>query len=195
MTAAAFVDRDGVLNALVPDPVTGKPESPLDPGQVALLPGAAAAIRRLRDAGYVVVCISNQPAAAKGLVEMRLLESVHERVLELLEREGAGLDAWRLCFHHPEGSVPDLTCRCDCRKPAPGLLLDAAVELGIEIERSWMIGDTDADIAAGAAAGCRTVLVEHPASAHKRRGGSRPDARAADLATAAELITSSGPIT
>lgn len=188
MKAAVFVDRDGVLNALVPGPVSGEPESPLDPEQVALLPGAAGAIRRLRDAGYVVVGVSNQPAAAKGVVEMSVLESVHRRVLDLLEHDGGHLDTFRLCFHHPEGVVPDLTRTCDCRKPAPGMLLDAAVEFMLDVESSWMIGDTDADVAAGSAAGCRTVLIENPASAHKRSGRARPDGRAVDLPAAVELI-------
>lgn len=192
MTAGVFVDRDGVLNALVPDPVSGAPESPLHPDHVALLPGAAAAVRRLHDAGYAVVGVSNQPAAAKAVVALTLLQSVHERVLDLLEREGASLDAFRLCFHHPEGLVPDLTRACDCRKPAPGMLLEAAAELGLDLGSSWMVGDTDADVAAGAAAGCRTVLVENPGSAHKRAGRARPDRRARDVLEAVELIVEHG---
>lgn len=188
MTAAVFVDRDGVLNALVPDPVSGLPESPLDPEQVTLLPGAAAAIRRLRDAGYVVVGASNQPAAAKGVVEMRLLESVQARVLELLALDGAAPDDFRLCFHHPEGVIPELTRECGCRKPAPGMLLEAAEELELDLASSWMLGDTDNDVAAGAAAGCRTILIEHPSSAHKRGDVARPDASAPDLAAAVELV-------
>jgi D-glycero-D-manno-heptose 1,7-bisphosphate phosphatase len=186
--AAVFVDRDGVLNALVPDPVSGEPESPLHPEQVALLPGAAAAIRRLREAGYAVVGVSNQPAAAKGLIDMRLLEGVQARVLELLALEGANLDDFHLCFHHPQGVIPELTCACGCRKPAPGMLLEAAEELELDLATSWMLGDTDSDVAAGKAAGCRTVLIEHPASAHKRNGGADPDARAPDLAAAADLV-------
>jgi D-glycero-D-manno-heptose 1,7-bisphosphate phosphatase len=175
VTAAVFVDRDGVLNELVSDPLSGKPESPLQPEQVALLPGASAAIRRLRDVGYVVVGVSNQPAAAKGVVEMQLLERVQARVLELLALDGAAPDDFRLCFHHPEGVIPELTRACGCRKPAPGMLLEAAEELEL-------------DVAAGTAAGCRTVLIEHPASAHKRSGVAHPDASAPDLAAAVELV-------
>ena len=72
--------------------------------------------------------------------------------------------------------MPELAGPCDCRKPAPGMLLDAARELDIDLERSWMIGDTDSDVLAGAAAGCRTVLIEQEASGHKRKGTARPDA-------------------
>ena len=188
MSAAVFIDRDGVINELAPDPLSGRPESPLEPDSVALLPGVAAALRRLRDAGYLLVGISNQPAAAKGVVPAEQLERVHARVLSLLEREGAPFDAYRLCLHHPEGVDPDLTRTCECRKPAPGMLLDAARALRIDLAASWMIGDTDGDVAAGAAAGCRTVLVENPRSAHKRTSATDPHGRAPDLAAAATLI-------
>lgn len=188
MKPAVFLDRDGVLNALVPDPSTGNPESPLDPRDVSLLPGAAAGASRIREAGYLLVAVSNQPAAAKGTVSVDQLHAVHDRVLELLEAAGAAWDASRICLHHPDGSVPELTRACDCRKPGAGMLLDAATELGIDLERSWMIGDTDADVAAGAVAGCRTVLLEHCGSAHKRGGGARPTATAADLPAAVQLL-------
>ena len=191
MTAAVFLDRDGVLNELVPRDDSGRQESPLDPRQVALVPGAAAAIQRLRSAGYVVVGVSNQPAAAKGTVDIKQLESVQARVLDLLERAGAAPDAFRLCFHHPDGVVPELTRVCDCRKPAPGMLLDAAAALDLDLNASWMIGDTDSDVAAGTAAGCRTILIENPGSAHKRSGDARPYATAIDLAAAADLVVAS----
>jgi histidinol-phosphate phosphatase family protein len=188
VTRAAFFDRDGVVNELVRDPTTGLPESPLVPGDVALRPGAAGALKRLRSAGYLLIGISNQPAAAKGSVTLEQLRSVQARVEELLGAEQFEADAFRLCFHHPEGVVAELARVCDCRKPAPGMLLAAAAELDIDLASSWMIGDTDSDVAAGAAAGCRTVLVEDPASSHKRVGDSQPDARAADLDGAVEYI-------
>jgi D-glycero-D-manno-heptose 1,7-bisphosphate phosphatase len=185
---AVFFDRDGVVNELVPDPVSGLPESPLAPEQVALIPGSAAALGRLHDAGYLLVGTSNQPAAAKGTVPLEQLHRVQARALELLENEGIVPDGFELCFHHPDGVVAGLTGDCECRKPAPGMLLAAAAELDLDLGASWMIGDTDWDIAAGVAAGCRTVLIENPASAHKRGEALEPDARAADLAAAAELI-------
>jgi D-glycero-D-manno-heptose 1,7-bisphosphate phosphatase len=185
---AAFLDRDGVLNALVPDPVSGDPESPLRPADVRLLPGAAVGARRLADAGFALVGVSNQPAAAKGKVTVEGLLAVQERVLELLGAEGVRLDGFRLCFHHPDGVVPELTGSCECRKPAPGMLLDAASELDLDLTASWMIGDTDGDVAAGRAAGCRTVLVDNVESAHKRCGRVGEDVRAPDLARAAGLI-------
>ena len=179
---AAFLDRDGTLNEFVLDPVSGLPESPLRVADVRLIEGAAAAARELARAGFALVCVSNQPAAAKGKVSLERLLAVHERVLELLREDGVQLDAFRLCLHHPQGVVPELSGPCGCRKPAPGMLLDAAVELGLDLASSWMLGDTDSDIVAGHAAGCRTVLIEHPGSAHKRVAEESPDVVASNLA-------------
>jgi D-glycero-D-manno-heptose 1,7-bisphosphate phosphatase len=189
---AVFVDRDGVINTLVPDPATGLPESPLAVDQVRLLPGAGAALRRLHEAGFLVVGVSNQPAAAKGKVTLAELEGVQARVLGLLAEEGFVPEAFELCFHHPDGVVPELSGPCDCRKPAPGMLLAAAERLKIDLDHSWLIGDTDTDVEAGAAAGVHTVLVATPGSAHKR-GSSTPDEVVADLAAAVERVLRSHP--
>ncbi|MHB8240388.1 MAG: HAD-IIIA family hydrolase [Solirubrobacteraceae bacterium] len=185
---AAFLDRDGVLNASVPDLVSGEPESPLRVEDVTLLPGAAAGAAALARAGFALVCVSNQPAAAKAKVSVQELRAVHERVLELLAEEGVEIEASRLCLHHPEGVVAELSGACDCRKPAPGMLLDAAGALGLDLGASWMFGDTDGDVQAGAAAGCQTVLIEYPGSVHKRLGETRPTLRAGDLAEAAAAV-------
>lgn len=186
--AAVFVDRDGVINELVPDPVSGRPESPLRVADVRLIPGAAAGLRGLVDAGWRLVGVSNQPSAAKGLIPLTELHAIQARVLELLAAEGARFDDFRLCLHHPRGVVPALSGDCDCRKPAPGMLVAAARELGVDLRRSWMVGDTDGDVQAGRAAGCRTILVEHPDSDHKRTAELHPDAVVRDLTAAATII-------
>jgi D-glycero-D-manno-heptose 1,7-bisphosphate phosphatase len=184
-----FVDRDGVINALVPDPRSGLPESPLTVEDVTLINGAGTALRRLSGAGWSLVGVSNQPAAAKGTVALAQLDAVQARVLELLSAHGVSFDDFRLCLHHPDGVVAELSGSCDCRKPAPGMLLEAASALNIELSASWMIGDTDADVLAGQAAGCRTVLVSNPGSAHKRGGNARPDVVTGDLTGAiAEIL-------
>jgi D-glycero-D-manno-heptose 1,7-bisphosphate phosphatase len=185
---AIFVDRDGTVNELVPDGRTGLPESPLRREHVALIPGAAAALRGLAADGWLLIGVSNQPAAAKGIVSSRQLDDVQARVVELLEADGVRFDDFRICPHHPEGVVPELTGVCDCRKPAPGMLVDAARDLGIDLAGSWMIGDTDADVLAGAAAGCRTVLIQQEGSSHKRKGVVQPDAVSPDLQAAAALL-------
>jgi D-glycero-D-manno-heptose 1,7-bisphosphate phosphatase len=188
VTRAIFVDRDGVINRLVLDPSSGRPESPLRVLDVALIDGAADALRSLGEAGWTLVGVSNQPAAAKGVLSIHELEAIQARVLELLSAQNVRFDDFRLCLHHPDGIVAKLSRPCDCRKPAPGMLRDAASALSIDLSRSWMIGDIDADVAAGRAAGCRTVLIENPDSAHKRGGGVSADAVTADLAGAAAEI-------
>jgi D-glycero-D-manno-heptose 1,7-bisphosphate phosphatase len=188
---AAFLDRDGVLNEFVIDHASGTADSPHRVEDVRLIPGAGAAAARLARAGFALVCISNQPAAAKGKASIEQLLDVHRRVTELLAREGAPLEASRLCWHHPEGTIAELAVCCACRKPAPGMLLDAAASLGVDLGASWMVGDSDIDVAAGRAAGCRTVLIEYGDTAHKRSASTRPDLLAADLDDgAAQLLAS-----
>jgi D-glycero-D-manno-heptose 1,7-bisphosphate phosphatase len=186
---AAFLDRDGVINECVLEPDTALLESPLSVDDTRLRPGVATALRELARAGYALVCVSNQPAAAKGKLTIEALHAVHERVLELLAAQDVHLDASRLCPHHPEGRIDKLSGPCDCRKPAPGMLLDAAQALELDLSASWMLGDTDADVQAGEAAGCRTVLIEYHGSARKRSGRAIPTLRARDLADAvAQLL-------
>ncbi len=190
---AAFLDRDGVLNEGIADPDSGQLESPLRVADVRLLPGIAEALGKLVQAGYRLVCVSNQPSAAKGKTSLQELLEVHERVVELLGQEGVSLDDSRLCPHHPDGVVEGLAGPCDCRKPAPGMLLDAADAYGFNLRDSWMLGDTDADVEAGQTAGCRTVLIEYPGSAHKRSGRTSPDLRAVDLADGVAQLLDHGP--
>jgi D-glycero-D-manno-heptose 1,7-bisphosphate phosphatase len=183
MRPAAFVDRDGVINEPVWDERTRSYESPYRPEDVALVPGAAAGLVLLQAAGLKLVVVSNQPAVAKGQVTLADLDAVHERVADALRSEGVELDGAYYCHHHP-----DFTGPCDCRKPAPGLLLQAAAELGLELDASWMIGDADSDVTAAHAAGARAVLVAHPRTAHRRSGTVAPEHTAPDLARAATLI-------
>lgn len=185
---AVFVDRDGVINNLVLDSVSGLAESPLSEESVSIISGAAEALAELRRLGWFVVCVTNQPAAAKGKVSEGELLRVHERVAALLEIEGARWDCSRMCLHHPDGIVPALTGECLCRKPKPGMLLSAAAEHGISPARSWMIGDTDADVEAGRAAGTRTVLVSTPGTSHKRQGNISPNLLVDDLTCAVAAI-------
>jgi D-glycero-D-manno-heptose 1,7-bisphosphate phosphatase len=183
-----FLDRDGVIVELVWDDADGAFEAPNVRDDVALVPGAAAAIRRLRALGFRTVVVSNQPAAAKGRATLADLDGVHERFVQVLGDAGASIDAYRYCMHHPEGVDPTLGEACGCRKPKPGMLLDAAAELGLELSASWMIGDSDTDIEAGLSAGCRAVLVENRRSAHRRSAVTRAEYRAANLGEAVAII-------
>jgi histidinol-phosphate phosphatase family protein len=190
---AAFLDRDGTLNEAIPDPVSGLPESPLAPADVRLLPGAAVALAELSRVGYTLVCISNQPAAAKGKATIAELLAVHERVITLLSESGVRVAASYLCPHHPDGVVAALSGRCECRKPAADMLRDAAAALAVDLESSWMFGDTDTDVAAGRAAGCRTALIEYPGSAHKRAGTAGEDVLATDVEDAVAQVLARSP--
>lgn len=164
-------------------------ESPLAARDVRLAAGAADAVRALAAAGFRVVVVSNQPAAAKRQVDRAVLDEIHATVERALADAGARVDAWRYCFHHPDAGDA-----CDCRKPQPGLLLAAASELEIDLAASWMVGDADTDVEAGLRAGTKTVLIENPLSAHRRNGGGGDaNARAGTLADAARLILGGFP--
>jgi D-glycero-D-manno-heptose 1,7-bisphosphate phosphatase len=186
---AVFLDRDGVLDEPVPDPgEEGRAESPYRPEDVRLAPGAVAGLRALRAQGFVLVVVSNQPAAAKGTVGLDDLVAVHDRLVALLAEHDVRIDEWRYCHHHPAGIDPALTGACACRKPAPGMLTAAAAAHDLVMARSWMVGDADTDVEAGRAAGCGTVLIAHARTAHRRSGAARPTLVAPDLAAAASAI-------
>ena len=149
--AAVFLDRDGTINMEV-DHLT-------DPAYLQLLPGSARAIKMLNDAGIPVIVISNQAGIARGLFTEETLGIINDRLVSMLEVEGAKIDGMYYCPHHPEFGNDVYKKVCQCRKPSPGMLLNAADDLDIELTRSYMVGDTKNDILAGKAAGCRTILV------------------------------------
>ena len=187
---ALFLDRDGVLNEPVWDERSGTMESPLKPSDVILAAGAAIAVRRATDAGLPVIVVSNQPSAAKGIVDEPTIRAVHARVVDLLAAEGAVIDRSYLCLHHPHGAVASLTQVCDCRKPAPRMLLQAAADLDLELSHCWMIGDTDADLGAARRASLAgVVIIENPLSAHRRTSLSdSADALTSTITAAMDLV-------
>ena len=149
--AAAFLDRDGVLIEEV-----GHLHRAED---VRLVPGAAAAVRRLRAAGYRVIVITNQSAVARGLLTEEALERIHEHLRAELARDGAVIDDLLYCPHHPTEGQGAYRIECACRKPAAGLLLEAQRRHGLDLGRSVLIGDKRSDLGAARRAGCRGVLV------------------------------------
>lgn len=196
-TRAVFVDRDGTLNEMVYDKTHGLLDSPRRPFQVRLCAGAGQFLAGVRALGYLVVVVTNQPGLAKGTLSLRELAQVNQRLLHLLRRENAraGWDDVRVCPHHPTGG-PGGRKRwighCSCRKPRPGLLLNAARELGIDLKQSWMVGDGLNDVQAGRDAGCRTILVTslkiEQIERFFGRGGVVPDYIVPDLRAALKLI-------
>ncbi|MDY6907214.1 MAG: HAD family hydrolase [Chloroflexota bacterium] len=191
MAKAVFLDRDGVINELVYHQEWGMVDSPFTVEQLHLFPWAAAAIRRLAEAGYKVVVCSNQPGMAKGHLSAETFERIKERMREGLAAGGASVDGEYYCLHHPQARVAELKRDCDCRKPRPGLLLRAAQELDIDLESSWMVGDGLSDVKAGRDAGCHTVLLGRMKCELCRlmeSEGARPDAIAQDVMEAAQII-------
>ncbi len=150
---AVFLDKDGTLVKDVPYNV--------DPARIELMPGAAQGLRMLQNAGYRLIIVSNQSGVARGYFAEQALVPVEERLRGLLGDAGVSLDGFYYCPHHPQGSVAQYTLSCLCRKPAPGLLLQAAQELDLTLHSSWMIGDILDDVEAGRRAGCRTILLDN----------------------------------
>lgn len=148
---AVFLDKDGTLVEDVPYNV--------DPAKICLTPGAGSGLRRLAQAGFALVVVSNQSGVARGYFPESALTAVEARLRELLQAEGAQLDGFHYCPHHPVGKVPEYARSCSCRKPAPGLVLAAAQQLNLDLRQSWLVGDILDDIEAGRRAGCRTVLL------------------------------------
>ncbi len=181
MTATAvFLDRDGTI--VEDSGYIG------DPDRVRLLPGAADALDRLSTAGHLVVIVSNQSGVARGLFTEEDLFRVHERCAVLLEAEGARLDGAYYCpyLDGPDAKVEAYRRNSDLRKPKPGMLLQAARELDIDLTRSWMIGDSACDIEAGLRAGCRTILIAAPPS--ERDDTVTPTHTVTNLGEAADIV-------
>lgn len=148
---AIFLDRDGVV--IEDNHYIGTPE------RVRLIPGAAEAIAAVNRAGWPVVIVTNQAGVAKGLFPLSAVDRVHTHLREQLAGYRARVEAFYFCPHHPDGEVEDFRGECQCRKPQPGMLRRAAEEHGLDLARSWMVGDRVSDLEAGAAVGARTVLV------------------------------------
>jgi D-glycero-D-manno-heptose 1,7-bisphosphate phosphatase len=182
---AVFLDKDGTLIRNVPYNV--------DPARVELLPRVAEGLRRLQDAGYVLVVVSNQPGVALNRFPASALAYVEARIDELLVPFGVLITAYGWCTHHPAGVRVRGVVACTCRKPRPGLLLDAAATHHISLAQSWMIGDILDDVEAGRRAGCGTILVDRGNETRWRAGRLRtPRAIVYDFADAVSFILNGG---
>jgi len=175
MNKAVFLDRDGVINEKAPT----EDEYVTTWEEMKILPGVAQGISLLNRAGFRVIVVSNQRSVAKGLITIADLESIHQQMCDELARAGATIDDVYYCPH-------ELEPPCACRKPEPGMLLEAALAHDIDLTGSWMIGDSDKDVEAGMKAGCRTARVLRN---NETRNGSA-DIVARSLFDAAQQILS-----
>ncbi|ALA58758.1 D-glycero-alpha-D-manno-heptose-1,7-bisphosphate 7-phosphatase [Nitrospira moscoviensis] len=178
---AVFLDKDGTLIENVP--VVG------DTVTVHVLPGVVDGLRLLHQAGYLLVVVTNQGGVAQGLFTEEYVKHMEQGLRLALSARQIPLAGFYYCPHHPEGIVPSYAVQCLCRKPKPGLLLRAASDLGIDLDRSWMIGDILHDVEAGRWAGCRTVLLDHGNETEWEMNETRwPDYLADGMVHAAALI-------
>ncbi|MCD6452453.1 MAG: D-glycero-beta-D-manno-heptose 1,7-bisphosphate 7-phosphatase [Acidobacteria bacterium] len=180
---AVFLDRDGTINEEV-----GFID---DPEKLKLIPKAGEALKKLKDAGFLLVVVTNQSGIARGYITEEKLKEVHKRLRKLLSSYGVVLDGIYYCPHHPEG-LPPYRENCPCRKPAPGMILKAKEELGINISSSFVVGDKPEDIELGKKLGMKTVLVLTGFGKGSRKKledkGILPDFVAEDVGEAVEFI-------
>ena len=172
MRRAVFLDRDGVLNrAFIHD--DGKSHPPASPNELEILPGVAKACMTLRQAGFLLIVVTNQPDVARGMQRQDVVEAINDTLCSQIP-----VDDIRACYH-------DDADYCACRKPKPGLLVEAANDLEIDLSNSFMVGNSWKDIEAGRRAGCKTVLVNFAGTEPKR---SRPNFKAASLPETVDWI-------
>ena len=178
---AIFLDKDGTLLEDVPYNV--------NPALIKLQYGALEGLRSLKKKGFLMFIISNQSGVALGYFALEDVWNADEAVRQKLADQNISLDGSYYCPHHPHGNVPEFTKICNCRKPEPGMLLQAAEEHQVDLSASWMIGDILNDVEAGNRAGCKTILIENGNETEWRLDRNRiPDLVAANLAEAAQLI-------
>lgn len=187
---AVFLDRDGVINALVLNPATGRMESPLTPEDVQVLDGVIPSLVRLQEAGYSLLLVSNQPNYALGKSTIDVLGAIHNRIANEFREAGVRFTRFSYCLHHPKGVVPGYSGLCVCRKPSPWFLLRARDDFGYSLPDSWMIGDQPTDTQCGKAAGVRTIRIDSGAGVARHNGAPTADYLVWNLPEAVNIILS-----
>jgi len=177
LNKAVFLDRDGVLNHT--EIRDGKPYAPTRVEDFKLFDDVEGSIRLLKDAGFLLVVVTNQPDVGNGFVEQSVVEEMNDRMMAKLP-----LDDIRVCFHKQ-------TDNCECRKPKPGMLIDAATALNIDLRTSFMVGDRGGDVKAGKAAGCKTIFIDRGYKETKK--STKADFTAYSIVDAVSQILNSSP--
>lgn len=159
MNKAVFFDRDGVVNEIIYHQEIGIIDTPFTAEQFNLLPDVAEVLNILHDMKLKLVLVSNQPGIAKNHYTPEIFNEIRNKMRNELSKYGTGFDREYYCLHHPDAKNIKYKLICECRKPKPGMLYKAAKELNIDLEKSWMVGDSITDIKAGKSAGCKTILI------------------------------------
>jgi len=173
MVKAVFLDRDGVINANLER--DGKPVAPTSLAEFRILPGVVEAARRLKDAGFLLIVVTNQPDVATGRTPKAIMEAMHAEI-----RRQLPIDDIMICLHVDADD-------CACRKPKPGLILQAAARYGIDLPSSTVVGDRWRDVKAGRSAGCATIFVDY---GYPQEQPAKPDKVVGSLVEATEIILS-----
>ena len=173
MTRAVFLDRDGVINRVVLQ--DNRPFPPASVDDLEILPGVTDAVSALCSAGFRIIVVTNQPDVATGEQRREVVEAIHYQLGSRLS-----IDEFKVCYHVDANG-------CECRKPKPGMLLEAAAQWSIDLAQSFMVGDRWRDVEAGKAAGCKTILVQ---AGYSERQAEHPDAQVDSLLEASGLILS-----
>jgi len=193
MNKAVFLDRDGVINELVYHQEQEVIDSPFTIGQFKIIKAVPESLKKIQSTGYLLILVSNQPGVAKGQMSMAVFNKIKDKMNAELARAGVKLDAEYYCFHHPESKILKYKVDCNCRKPKPGMLLQASRDLHIDLEKSYMVGDNISDIKAGKDAGCYTVLIGKMKCGLcniMNERGIKPDIIESNISEATEFILS-----
>lgn len=158
MNKAVFFDRDGTLNKTFV--VSNKPYGPRHLKDIKLFKQVPFILNKLHELGFLIVVVSNQPDIALRKIDEKTRQALEKKFKNLVKIKKINIDAIYYCYHHPNSIDSKYPKNCDCRKPKPGMLLKASKELKINLKKSWIVGDTDKDIDAGKAAGCKTILIK-----------------------------------
>jgi len=191
MSRAVFLDRDGVINPLVYNIETSEYESPHYPEDLSIYPNVIKALRKLKEHGYLLFVVSNQPSYAKGKTSLENIRSIENLLSEYLDEHGVSANKYYYCYHHPNGIITEYSKPCKCRKPGTFFLEDAIERFKLNTQSCWFVGDRDTDITCGKTMGMRTIQIKNKHSVSKA-GKKTPDEYASDIYKAALLIIERG---
>jgi D-glycero-D-manno-heptose 1,7-bisphosphate phosphatase len=187
MNKAVFLDRDGVINDLVLNPNTGNYEAPQRIEDFNLKEGVIESLLLLKDAGFMLFLITNQPDYAKGKTSLETLESIRGKSEDLMVGSGIGFEEYFYCYHHPKGVIEGYSYECECRKPKPFFIFEANKKYDLDLSSSWFVGDRSTDVECGKAGGMKTIFINEPTSSGTV-DSSDPDYEADSLVEAVDII-------